>query len=133
MDSFYSFYYGIPLLWKVIVRFLCCVMHAGGSAFFGACDLGKSGQNRPAGPVLETQARCSTIRLSASLGACDRTEGCLGMVPLPPSSQGAPFSTGVKCSAIAPGLWPSVLVDRSERRFGQPSDEAGNLQVASVC
>ena len=32
----------------------------------------------------------------AFLGACDRTEGCLGMAPLPPSSQGAPFSTGVK-------------------------------------
>ena len=25
MDSFYSFYYGIPLLWKVIVGVLSCI------------------------------------------------------------------------------------------------------------
>ena len=32
----------------------------------------------------------------AFVGACDRTMGCLGMAPLPPSSLGAPFGTGVK-------------------------------------
>ena len=59
----------------------------------------------------------------AFVGACDRTKGCLGMAPLPPSGLGAPFGTGVllqsincswplaHCACGPPGqmVWAAVL------------------------
>ena len=47
---------------------------------------------------------CITCATSAGgfafVGACHRTEGCLGIKPLLPSSLGAPFGTGVKLQWI---------------------------------
>ena len=59
----------------------------------------------------------------AFVGAFDRTKGCLGMAPLPPSSLGAPSGTGVElqwinrswplahCACGPPGqmVWAAVL------------------------
>ena len=66
------------------------------------------------------------------LGACDRTEGCLGMAPLPPSSQGAPFSIGVKlqwancswplthcaCGPLRKMVWAAVWTGISMKLVG---------------
>ena len=59
------------------------------------------------------------------VGACDRTEGCLGIEPLPPCSLRAPSVQVSGCSGlIAPGLWPIELVDRQlpDKWCGQPSE-----------
>ncbi len=46
--------------------------------------------------VLSVYHQCHLSRRLCLFDLCDRTEGCLGMAPLSPSSQGAPSSIGVK-------------------------------------
>ena len=50
-------------------------------------------------------------------GACDRSEDCLGILPLPPSSKGAPYKKGVKMQWMSCS-WPLALLLQTARKHG---------------